>query len=147
MIDFITSTNPLIKINYSGEERRSYPRAQYDLALQYRILNKNYSQATGVLAKDISAGGMKFVSSNFLPVFTLLRIELLLESDIHSISLTARVAWTEKLPYNENYLIGVEFLNIKNEDRVKINSFVNAKIVKHVSSNSDKLTRQPLINV
>ncbi len=145
MIDFITSSNSLNKIDYSGEERRSYPRAQCDLALQYRNLNKNYSQAAGALAKDISAGGMRFISSNFLPVFTLLRIELLIESDIRSISLTARVAWTEKLPYNENYLIGVEFLNIRNEDRVKINSFVNTKIAKRISS--DKLTSQPAVNV
>jgi len=126
MIDFNDSITTENKIEYTEQERRNYPRARCNLALQYRNLNKNYSQTSGALVKEISAGGMRFVSNNFLPVFALLKIELLPNSDIPLISLTARVAWIEKLPYNESFLIGVEFLNIRNQDRFRIADYVNS---------------------
>ncbi len=137
MIDFIIPIDVANKADYSGEERRRYPRAQCDFALQYRNLNKNYSQATGALAKEISASGIKFISNSFLSVFTLLKVELLIESDIHSVSLTARVVWVQKLPYNENFMIGLEFLNIENETR--------AKIIRYVDEHSQRLSHSPSI--
>jgi len=80
---------------------------------------------TGALTRDLSAGGMRFISNDFLPVSARLNLELSLDSHTHTISAAARVVWVQKLPYNENFMIGLEFMTIENEDRIKIIRYVN----------------------
>ncbi|MFH0838951.1 MAG: PilZ domain-containing protein [Candidatus Omnitrophota bacterium] len=117
--------------NYSSntmrpQERRRFQRVACHIPVQYKSLNKNSSNdIKGGLSKDISAGGVRFVSTYFLPVFSMLNLEISLDSNLHKITAMARVVWVQKLPYNENYVVGLEFVNIEHKDRLKINRFTS----------------------
>lgn len=111
--------------NRSGQDRRRFNRLERHLPLQFRNIEKNSPEMSGSLTRDISGGGIRFVSSDFLPVQTSVGMQLSLESNLHTLPATARVVWVQKLPYNENFMIGLEFLNIENENRAKIIRYVN----------------------
>ncbi len=113
------------KNNHSNQDRRRFNRLQCHLPLQFRDIEKNRPEMLGSLTRDISGGGIRFVSNNFLPVQTSVGLQLALDSDLRTLPATARVVWIQKLPYNENFMIGLEFLNIENENRVKIIRYVN----------------------
>lgn len=80
---------------------------------------------SGALTKDISAGGVRFVSNEFLPVSARLNVELSLDSNTHTLPATARVVWVNKIPYNENFMVGLEFTTIENENRLRIIRYVD----------------------
>lgn len=88
-----------------GIERRESPRVKLEKGINYRFLddNKNY---TGV-SYDISSGGMKLLSFNFLPKDKKILIELQLEDEV--VRTTAKVVWTKKFPYSGRYQVGVQF--------------------------------------
>lgn len=111
--------------NRSGQDRRRFNRLERHLPLQFRNIEKNRPEMSGSLTRDISGGGIRFVSNDFLPVQTSVGLQLSLESNLHTLPATARVVWVQKLPYNENFMIGLEFLNIENENRAKIIRYVN----------------------
>lgn len=125
------------KNNHSNQDRRRFNRLQCHLPLQFRDIEKNRPEMLGSLTRDISGGGIRFVSNNFLPVQTSVGLQLALDSDLRTLPATARVVWIQKLPYNENFMIGLEFLNIENETR--------AKIIRYVDEHSQRLSHSPSI--
>lgn len=108
-------------------ERRRFPRLQTHLAFQYRNLNnKRHSSAMkGALTGDISAGGARFITNDFFAVNTSLNVEFSLSSQNYITSTEARVVWVKKLPYNENFMFGLEFVNIEHDNKIRIIRYVN----------------------
>jgi len=71
------------------------------------------------LTKDISSGGLKIRTDTFVPINTLLRIELLLTNPPRSIAAFGKVRWSRSLYGDEMFEIGIEFLDTS-PDSIKV---------------------------
>ena len=58
------------------KERRKFPRVSARLPLQFKDIQRPIEAYTGSLTKDISEGGVRFISTEFLSIFTRLLLEV-----------------------------------------------------------------------
>ncbi len=126
------------KLSENYAERRRFPRLSHKTSLQYRNLSANGngsapSAMKGTVTKDISAGGVRMMTDRFMPLDSKVKVEFSLSSNVKSISAEAKIAWVQKMPYNENFLVGLEFVDIKHEARVEVIRYVNERVQGAVS--------------
>ncbi len=67
------------------------------------------------LTQDISLTGIKIQCNLFIPVNTLLKIELSLRKPVRVISVSGRVRWIRALYKDELYEMGIEFVDTSQE--------------------------------
>jgi len=89
-------------------EKRQFKRAVFREAVQYQA--REASDYGGCLAHDVSEGGIRINSNDFIPLDTEVSLSIRLHSD-HVAELAARVVWIQKLPYAERYQVGLEFVH------------------------------------
>jgi len=122
------------KDGYLGPERRRYPRIK-DNNFILGVLEESSPVRFKALACNIGAGGLMFETDRDIPRKSKLKLELYqpTRSDkkiIFSIPVLARVIWKRKIrqdnfePGENTYRIGVQFLEIKEEDRNRISKYV-----------------------
>lgn len=105
-------------------ERRRSQRIDSNLPVRY----KNLRVATvpmGSLTKDISEGGIRFKTSEFISLACRLVIEVTLPTVQRPIKAISKVAWIRKTPSGEQYELGNQFLEISKEDKAVITDYVN----------------------
>ena len=105
-------------------ERRRFQRIESNLPLRY----KNIRTATvpmGSLTKDISEGGIRFKTNEFISLACRLVVEITLPTVQRPIKAISKVAWIRKLSSGEQYELGNQFLEISKEDRSIINDYVS----------------------
>ncbi|MFH1519632.1 MAG: PilZ domain-containing protein [Candidatus Omnitrophota bacterium] len=121
------------KDKFVSFERRKFLRLEKNLFITY-CLESNTSDKVKAIAKNISGGGLMFETERDIPPGSKLELEIHQpikhsKDIIFSIATLARVIWSrnikkESFEQGENkYRIGVEFLEIKKEDRQKIASY------------------------
>jgi c-di-GMP-binding flagellar brake protein YcgR len=101
-------------------ERRRYRRLPYSLPLQYRNIDEGSGHFSGGLTKNISEGGIRFVSQRFLPIATNLDLTINTPTSPRPLRATSRVVWIHKAPTGEYYEVGLQFTSIKEEEREAI---------------------------
>lgn len=106
------------------KERRKFPRINARLPLQFKDIQRPIETFSGTLTKDISEGGVRFISSEFLSIFTRLLIEASIPSFSRPIKSISKVAWIRKVPHGSQYDIGVQFMDMTEEDRKQLASFI-----------------------
>ena len=111
--------------NSSIEEKRRYPRVESNLPLQYRNLKKLSGVPIGSLTSNISAGGVRFKTNEFISLACRLVVEINLPTIPKPIKAISKVAWIRKLPVGEQYELGNQFLEIAKEDKEHITNFTN----------------------
>lgn len=121
--------------NYSGIERRRFHRVELEKGVNYRLLDSN--RIGNCMTKDISEGGIKLLSFEFIPKDRSMLIELQLEDEV--IRTIGSVVWTKKFPYSGRYQIGIKFsspesditeelLEPPSEIRKTISDYVNNRL-------------------
>ena len=75
-------------------------------------------------SKDISVSGAKIQAHIFLPVDTLLRIEMTLKSLRQMITVIGKVKWIKVVFEDESYEAGVEFVNTAGEAINKLENYI-----------------------
>jgi c-di-GMP-binding flagellar brake protein YcgR len=76
------------------------------------------------VSKDLSAGGVKILTNEFIPKGNLLKVNINLIDDI--VDLRAKVAWCNKDGrYNERYSTGLEFTEINALSKKTLTKFLN----------------------
>lgn len=113
-----------------AEERRQYPRASTAMPVQYRGIRQASDAVVGTIARDISGGGVRLVVNEFISVFTRLVVEVSIPPTPKPIRATSKVVWVRKRPYGEQYEVGMEFVDITEEDKRNISNFVERSIPK-----------------
>jgi c-di-GMP-binding flagellar brake protein YcgR len=114
-----------------GVERRRFPRVKADFGVEYKIKDTNSSLIKAV-SVDISEAGIMMKTSEKLDIESLLELKLTLPSPYGNIDTLACVvhilenSWDESLPYR----CGLEFRELKEEDRERIRKFVSDEIAK-----------------
>lgn len=94
-------------------DNRKFPRAEFREAVAYRFPEN--SVFNGSVGYDLSQGGVRFRTEDFLPHDAQVVVNLQLKIDQEA-TLDARVVWVQKVPHAEIYQVGCEFL--ENRDNV-----------------------------
>lgn len=122
----------------SSSERRKYSRLK-DNVFIFGNLTSSSTEGFKVITRDISAGGLMFELERDIPKESELELEIYQPGNrdktiFFSIHSLARVAWIkslerENLEQGENkYRMGIEFLEIKQEDRQRVAKFISESI-------------------
>lgn len=106
-------------------EKRRYQRLDSVLPLKYKNLRKPTTISLGSQTRNISEGGVCFESNEFISLACRLVVEINLPTLSKPIKAISKVAWIRKLPSNDQYELGNQFLEITKEDKAHIVNFVN----------------------
>ncbi|MDP2789327.1 MAG: PilZ domain-containing protein [bacterium] len=123
---------------YPNLERRRFSRLKDNIFI-FGNLRLNPIEEFKVFTSDISAGGLMFDTEKDIPQDVRLDFEIYQSRDrrksmIFSIPVSAKIVWKreiekENFEQGENrYRIGIEFLELKEEDRERIAKYVEEGI-------------------
>jgi len=120
---------------YCNREKRSYPRFIIDLPLEYRITDVPCLR--GGIVVNASEGGFLIETTRDIPVGTELNVTVLFPKgfELADFRVLAKIVWKEPYrredwkgaPYREGYQYGLEFVQISQEDRLKLNSLLGGQ--------------------
>lgn len=105
-------------------EKRRFPRVNARLPLQFKDIQRPIETYSGTLSSDISKTGVSFTSNEFLSVFTRLMLEMSVPSFSQPIKIISKVAWIKKMPYSTQYKVGVQFMDMTEEDKKCLSNFI-----------------------
>lgn len=96
------------------EERRRFKRVTFGEPVEYHMIEEPIVSAFegnkfgGCAGCDLSEGGVRLQLNNFVPLKAGMSVTFsLLKNPVTG--LEGRVAWVQKVPYAENYQMGLEF--------------------------------------
>ena len=107
------------------KEKRRHHRVRTRLPLQFKDIQRPIEAYSGTLTKCLSEGGTRFTSTEFLSVFTRLLIEISVPSFSRPIKAISKVSWIRKVPYSNQYDVGVKFLDMTEEDKKQLSDFIS----------------------
>jgi len=111
---------------WDGINRRKFPRASYKclISIKKRLNSKTISTQT----ENIGAGGICVIIKDDLGLFQGVDLELFIDDNRPAIKAGGTVVWVVKktTPKKNVYLYdtGVEFIDIRPEDREKVSAIV-----------------------
>ena len=100
------------------QEKRRTQRVQEKAEVRIKLADSENELACKIihhLTQDISLTGVKIQCNLFIPVNSLLRIELSLKKPVRIISVLGRVRWIKALFKDELYEMGIEFVDASQE--------------------------------
>ncbi len=89
-------------------DKRQYPRFSFNGPVGYQR-NEEYPE-NGSLCIDVSQGGVKLRSSEFIPLHTLLDLKLHLKNPSRLLSVKGQVIWVREVPHSEIFDVGIRFI-------------------------------------
>ena len=113
------------------DERRKAPRLQEEnevtITVVYGIHNLHKEKVINNFSKDISASGARIQAHLFLPIETLLKIDITLKTVQQMITVMGKVKWIKIIYEDESYEAGLEFVNTSSEAIKKIGDYISWK--------------------
>ncbi len=104
-----------------GIERRRYKRWRVSAPVKIELIGPAKGLYWGSLSRDVSAGGLKVIMSEFLPKGSKLKVELFLENVKRLFRARARLVWVEQLPWRDDaFRVGMEFMEIEKRDKAEL---------------------------
>ncbi len=134
----ITIREEILK-NKDDYNSRVYPRLNAKVEVRYQVLKPDAKEASrfdsdGVmhssLTQDISAGGLRFVTKDPLPLGTILDLKIQYSKSERSIDCLAKVCRIEQDSVTSMYGLIIYYLDIPSADRAKLDRLVRANLVK-----------------
>jgi type II secretory ATPase GspE/PulE/Tfp pilus assembly ATPase PilB-like protein len=117
-----------------GSDRRAYSRLNRKINIRYKVfksreelLKKGFSPEQLSVAKNISGGGLLFVSDEALAVGSFLELNIELPDGEKSIECLSRVVRVEEIEEHGKYDIAVCFLDITGSERSRLNKYVETE--------------------
>ena len=93
------------------KEHRQFPRVDFHEPVECTLLPQeegNGWENRGLAACDISEGGLKFYTTDFIPLHKAVRLSFYIRAQQH-IALSGKVVWVQKMPHSDNYQVGLKF--------------------------------------
>lgn len=90
------------------DEKRKYFRHQ--LAFPVECQQMNSPQYSCTVTKDLSLGGVKIISDDFIPKGNTLKLKLNLIKRVFNFK--TKVAWCNRERFSDRYYLGCEFIEI-----------------------------------
>ena len=108
-------------------DKRKFPRANYKCLL--RVFQSGRRETIETHTENIGAGGICVVVKNIFELFEGVELEVFLREDENPISCRGKVVWVVKQHTVDKkkepmYDIGIEFMDISEEDRKCISGLV-----------------------
>lgn len=103
-------------------EQRKFPRFHYSIPIKYR--EKGRTIPTYTVTRDISVGGLKILTSDFLPRGTEINVEVELPH-LSLVNASASVAWSNRISHSDSYLCGLTFSEMGNAEKENISDLVS----------------------
>ncbi|MCM8778515.1 MAG: PilZ domain-containing protein [Candidatus Omnitrophica bacterium] len=110
---------------YFEQERRKYPRVYASIPMQFRPIGEFDKLPHDTITRDLSEGGVRFSSDKFIPVGTRIIVNVLLEGHREPLRSVAKIIWTRKQQYSDNYEVGCQFMNLPEDARSRIGKFIS----------------------
>ena len=105
-------------------EKRRYVRVGASIPLQYKKLKGLAEGTIGAITHDVSEGGIKFMSNEFLPLASRLVVEIFLPAQPRPIKAISKVAWIRKASSGEQFIVGNQFLDVAKDDRGQLAEYI-----------------------
>lgn len=103
------------------DDKRKFPRVGVSFPVECKTLPARSYFYT--VSKDLSLGGMKIISNNFLPKDDTLKVNINLIDNM--LNLKAKVTWCNKERLSERYSTGLEFIETPKNSKEKLFQFLN----------------------
>ncbi len=100
------------------KERRKYLRIPFSVPVKIRPLTT--LKSFGNLSKNVSVGGIRFLSKKFLPVSSPIRMEVEISPKAAPVRFVARIVWIKSLYNDELFEVGAEIYEIQPIDLYKL---------------------------
>jgi hypothetical protein len=114
------------------EEKRRAPRLKEDNEITITVVSSGEGNAQDKVirnrSRDISVSGARIQANLFLPVDTLLMIEMTLSTVRQMVTVIGKVKWIKIIYEDEAYGVGVEFVNTPNDAIRKLKDYISWKI-------------------
>ena len=68
---------------------------------------------------------MRFLSKDFLPVDSRVKLEFFLTPASEALQVVGKVVWVKKVPYSYQHEVGIQFVDISEVNRKRIRHFVD----------------------
>jgi c-di-GMP-binding flagellar brake protein YcgR len=95
------------------QEQRRYVRIPVSLQIAYELLPADSIKQN--LTKNISQGGIRFFTHEFIPKGARLRIRISFPKTLFSFEALVKCVWITEMPYGEEFEVGVEFIDLPTE--------------------------------
>jgi hypothetical protein len=114
------------------EERRRAPRLEEENEVTITVVSGGddipFETVIHNQSKDISASGARIQASLYLPVDTLLMLEMKLNTVRQMITVIGKVKWIKIIYEDEAYEAGVEFVNTPSDAIRKLRDYISWKM-------------------
>ena len=124
----------LFKKRLISQNNRLFRRMSSFCLIKYSLLNDPAHKKTLVNPKNISAGGLAFISSRDFTAGAILDMDMYLPPLKGFFTLIGAIAKTLKIKDTGQYLVRINFKAIDAEDRKRINAYV------------EEMARHPLLS-
>ena len=122
-------------------------RADVRVQATFRVRYSTLDQLVVAYSRDLSKGGMFLVTTRFLPINAVLRVQLELPEKARTLSVIARVAFIrppeEAAASGQPAGMGVQFLDLSNEDLDELGRHITVQSIA-ASSDSEFVRARPL---
>jgi hypothetical protein len=111
-------------------EKRKAPRLKEENEVTITVVSGRHNLSKEVMynrSQDISASGIRIQAHLFLPVDTLLKIDITLKNVHQMITVMGKVKWIKIIYDGESYEEGVEFVNTADEAIKKLKDYISWK--------------------
>ena len=101
-----------------GTEQRKFPRTPFQRAIRFKP--KDGALFISHSAQDISQGGIRINSESFVPLGTILTLQIKMADEAPLLEMHAKVVWVKYVSHLEMYQLGLEFSGDSSYGRWKI---------------------------
>lgn len=123
------------KSSFFFEDKRVYPRLDLQAHVSYKLVKTEELATKGAFSpegdsasKNISAGGLLLITTESLPVGTILELKIELPDGQKPIECLARVVRVEQTSQENIFDTAVCFLDLTSSQRARLDNFINQKI-------------------
>lgn len=95
-------------------ERRRFLRISEEDAVTYEVIP--FHKTARSVTRDLSIGGIRFFADEFIPMSSVLKVELQLKGANRVIRAIVKTKWIKQYYDDERYDLGAEFVDISRED-------------------------------
>lgn len=106
------------------DEKRKTPRFRMSVPVEYKKLRGTPEALKGSLAKDLSVGGVRFITDEFMAFTARLVLDIMLPLPERPVSAVSKIAWIKKLPIGDKYEIGNQFLEMSKDDKNRLSNYL-----------------------
>ena len=108
------------------QERRKYTRVPEGLQIAYEIMPTEAIKE--YLTRDISQGGIRFLTHEFIPKDIRLKIRITFPRTLFSFEALVKCMWVRELSYSGDFEVGVEFIDLPSEIMEYLVNYIKASL-------------------